>query len=79
MEQIKDPLNSSKIQHSDSVTLFIISSECLTSSNSVSPTAVLMTGTRAGRVDSSKSFLSYHIRKCSKDILNYKENNKRHN
>lgn len=39
-------------------TLFIISSACFTSSNNVSPAAVLKTGTRAGSVDCSKSFLS---------------------
>lgn len=42
-----------------SLTLLIMSSACFKSSNNVSPTAVLSTGTRAGNVDSSKSFLSY--------------------
>jgi len=43
------------------VTLLIIRSARFTSSNSVSPAAVLNTGTRDGSVDSSKSFLSYNF------------------
>lgn len=48
----------------------MISSACFTSSNSVSPAAVLSTGTRAGSVDSSKSFLSY-ISKTYHTIITY--------
>lgn len=36
----------------------MISSACFTSSNNVSPEAVFKTGTRAGRLDISKSLLS---------------------
>lgn len=52
------------------MTLLIINSARFTSSNNVSPAAELNTGTSAGSVESSKSFLSCNNKTKKNELLN---------